>query len=486
MKIKLLITSLLLIVFVVMINISIHAATWEFKWNNTVVNVPLGGNLSEYSLKPEARLYRDGMVLTDADINYNREGDWLYFMSNVNTTKVGTYKVWYKANENKYRPGTCTGYKALISFVVGDSVSPTIDIINKEFFMQRIGSDPTQAKLEELNEIIKSNLVAKDNYSECEIVINHHINFTQIGSYEVEATAIDESNNRDTKTFNVVIFDSSYPVISFLSDELYLKLPLNGDVAIRNYFSAFDEIDGDISDFIEYPTLKLNEITEYDYTVSVKNKSGNKTTKTVRIKVVDDTPPTMTLSTHNLILDYKTDLDSYDFSSKVKLSDNLPIDYDNLSIITDAKNKVGSYTVWYSYTDGVYDVSDEIELKMVSKEKPKIMADDIIIKSKSNISLKDYITVIDDSDDLVYESIEIDDSNVNYSKEGTYYATVYAVNSSGMSATERIKVVVDNSIISGINIPILIIMIIFALITLGYGSFFVYYFVIRKKKFNKQ
>ena len=180
---------------------------------------------------------------------------------------------------------------------------------------------------------------------------------------------------------------------------------------------------------------------------------------------------------------YKT---AYDFASKVSLTDNLPINYDNLSITTDVKNEVGSYTVWYSYTDGVYDVSDEIELKMVSKEKPKIMADDIIIKSKSNISLKDYITVIDDSDDLVYESIEIDDSNVNYSKEGTYYATVYAVNSSGMSATERIKVVVDNSIISGINIPILIIMIVFALITLGYGSFFVYYFVIRKKKFNKQ
>ena len=486
MKIKILISSFLFLISIILINVSSYAATWEFKWTDTVVNVPLGGNLSEYAQKPQARLYRDGVLLSDANISYNREGDWLYFMSNVNTTRIGTYKVWYKATENRYCPGTCSGYKALVSFVVGDSVPPTIDIINYDFFMQRIGSEPTQNKLDELNEIIKSNTVARDNYSTCEIILNHHINFTQTGTYEVEATAVDESNNRDTKKFNVIIFDSSYPVITFLSDELYLKLPLNGDVAIRNYFSAHDEVDGDISSLIEYPSLKLNEICEYDYTVTVKNKSGNMSSKTVRVKVVDDTPPTMTLTTHNLILDYKTDLESYDFSSKVKLSDNMPINYNNLYIYTDAKNKVGSYTVWFSYTDGVYEVSDEIELKCVSKEKPKIIADDIIIKTKSNVRLKDFITIIDDSDDLIYESLEIDDSSVNYSKEGTYYATAYAINSSGLSSTERIKVIIDNSLISGVNLPILIIMIIFALITFGYGLFFIYYFVIRKKKLNNK
>ena len=486
MKIKLFILSISIIVFTILCNCNTFAATWEFRWTNTVVHVPLGGNLSEYSVIPEARLYRDGVLLSDANITYLREGDWLYFMSNVNTTRVGTYKVWYKASEkDKYKPGTCTGYKALISFVVEDLVNPKVDIISDNLFVQRESVTPTTARYEEIINDIKTNVNASDNYSECEIVLTHNIDFTTVGTYDVEASAIDSSGNRASKPFKVTIYDSSYPVITFNGNgDNYLKLPLDGNVNIRDYFSATDAIDGDISSAIEYPMLKIDEICEYDYTVTVKNKSGNMSSKTIRISVVDDIPPTMVLQTHNLILDYKTDFSEYDYSSKVSLSDNLPINWNNLNITTDVKNEVGTYTIWYSYTDGVYTVSDEITLKCISKEKPKIVADDIVIKAKSNVNLKDFITIIDDSDNNVYESLEIDDSNVNYLKEGTYYATVYATNSSGLSATERIKVIISGSILGGVNMPILIILIIFVVITLGYGGFFVYYFVIRKRKKN--
>ena len=40
---------------------------------------------------------------------------YLCFLSNVNTTRVGTYKVWYKAYESNYIPGTCTDYKCLVT-----------------------------------------------------------------------------------------------------------------------------------------------------------------------------------------------------------------------------------------------------------------------------------------------------------------------------------------------------------------------------------
>lgn len=486
LKLKVGFVTIVFFLISILINCNIYAATWEFRWTNTVVNVPLGGNLSEYALIPEARLYRDGVLLSDANVSYLREGDWLYFMSNVNTTRVGTYKVWYKASEKeKYKPGTCTGYKALISFVVQDLVPPKVDIISDNLFIQRESVSPNPQRYEELINEIKENINAYDNYSECEKILNHNIDFTTTGTYDVEGSAIDSSGNRTTGNFKVTIYDSSYPVLTFNgSGENYLKLPLNGNINIRNYFSAYDEIDGDISSSIEYPMLKIDELSEYDYTVTVRNKSGNTTSKTIRVYIVDDTPPTMTLKTHNLLLDYKTDFDEYDFTSKVSLIDNLPINYDNLEITTDVKNEVGTYTVWYSYTDGVFIVTDEIEIKCISKEKPRIIADDIVIKAKSNVSLKDYITIIDDSDCNVYESLEIDDSKVNYLKEGTYYATVYATNSSGLSSTERIKVIISNSVLGGINIPILIILIVFVAITIGYGGFFIYYFVIRKRKNN--
>ena len=481
MKIKILVFNLIFIFLIVITNINIHAATWEFRWTNTVIHMPLGGNLSEYSLIPEAKLYRDGVLLTDANISYMREGDWLYFMSNVNSTKIGTYKVWYKASENeKYKPGTCNGYKALISFVVEDSIPPKIDLINDNLFIQRV-KDITDENRGILLDKLDKNVVVSDNYSDCDIKFNHNINFTLNGTYPVDVTAIDLSGNRTTKTFNVTIYDSSYPVIDFKGEEV-LKLPLNGDINIRDYFQAYDEIDGDISANINYPELDLSIASDFLYTVTVKNKSGNETSYTIKIYVIDDTPPIIEAYSKTLIVDYKTNFDEYNFTNKVKIIDNQPVNYDNLSIETDIKNEVGNYKVYYYYTDGINYASEEINIKCVSKEKPKIIADDIIIKTKSNVSLKDFIRVEDESDALVSESLEIDDAEVNYKKAGTYYASVYAINSSGLSQTERIKVIIQNGGLSGINIPILIIMIALSFVTIGYGIFFVYYFYFRKKK----
>lgn len=481
MKLKIFILMIFTILLTTIFSFNTYAATWEFRWTNTVVRIPLGGNLSEYSIIPEAKLYRDGILLADANVSYLRTGDFLNFLSNVNTTKIGTYKVWYKASENdKYCPGTCTGYRELISFIVEDSIAPKLDIIKDNLFIQRVSSLTPEAYDDLLNKI-NNNINASDNYSDCEIKINQSVDFTTNGSYPIDVSAIDTSGNRTTKSFNVTIYDNSYPVINYNGEE-ELDLPLNGNINIRDYFSAYDEVDGDISSLIQYPALDLTTINEYNYTVTVKNKSGNSTSRTIRINVIDNSAPTITIPQKTLLLDYKTDFESYDFSSKVIIKDNQPIDYDNLSITTNVVNEVGTYTVWYSYTDGINTVSDELTIKCISKEKPKIYTDDIIIDKDSNVELKNYITVIDDSDDNIMDSVEIDDSKVTYNKEGTYYANVYAINSSGLSSTERIRIIVGNSGISNINIPILIMLIILSVVTIGYGVFFIYYFLIKKKK----
>ena len=76
---------------------------------------------------------------------------------------------------------------------------------------------------------------------------------------------------------------------------------------------------------------------------------------------------------------------------------------------------------------------------------------------------------------------------VNYKKSGTYYADVYVANSSGLSSQERIKVVIkSDNILNGINIPLLILVILLGLATIGYVGFFIYYFVIKKRKENHQ
>jgi hypothetical protein len=101
-----------------------NASTWSYKWEHTTVEIPVGESIYDYEKIPKAKLYKDGIELKDADIKIITKGDWLYYLSNVNTNVVGDYYVWYKAYEYKYMPGTCHDYKCLITFKVVDNEKP--------------------------------------------------------------------------------------------------------------------------------------------------------------------------------------------------------------------------------------------------------------------------------------------------------------------------------------------------------------------------
>ena len=109
MKIKIIIG--LVLTFIYLNSINILATTYYYEWENTIINIPVFSSLEKYQDIPRAHLFVDG-VEVDCDLKYNIEGDWLYYLSNVNTSKVGEYKVWYKVYENRlYKPGTCKGYR---------------------------------------------------------------------------------------------------------------------------------------------------------------------------------------------------------------------------------------------------------------------------------------------------------------------------------------------------------------------------------------
>ena len=109
--------------FFLLLSFKSNAASWHFEWEQTYIEVPLYANIDLYVTIPFARLYKDNHLLEDAEITYQRTGDWLYLLSDVDTTKIGTYQVWYKAYEKKYLPGQCQGYKTLVTFQVTDDVT---------------------------------------------------------------------------------------------------------------------------------------------------------------------------------------------------------------------------------------------------------------------------------------------------------------------------------------------------------------------------
>ena len=184
------------------------------------------------------------------------------------------------------------------------------------------------------------------------------------------------------------------------------------------------------------------------------------------------------------MLDYKTNFETYNFYQHIKsLTDNVDINLDNLKINHTMENKIGNYMITYTYSDGVYSVSDSIDVNLISYQSPKILVSDISVNENTNVNLKDYISVVDESDEYIAESIEVDDKDVLYDTEGTYYATAFCMNSSGLSSTVKFKVIVtSDSIFSKANIGMTITAIILFVLLIGVVTAVGIYLYIKKKK----
>ena len=403
MRKTILFITLLISLFLLSFNNIFASASWKYVWSNTIVEIPIGESVENYKDKPYAILYKNNVALTDTNITYNREGDWLYYLKNVNTEKIGEYKVWYKAYDSVYIPGTCVDYKCLITFVVKDSIKPELKIINDTIYL------PIDSQYD-----FNDNIIATDNYGIKDIKFNTSVDFTKCGEYDVEAIVIDMGGNYVKNKYKIVIYDdATIPIITCnaVGDDIYI--PCKMDYDIKKYFKAVDEKDGDITEKIEYPSIDNDTVKTYDYTVSVKNSKGHSASYNVKIHVVDEEAPVLILNTHSLMLDYKTNFDNYNFYQHIKsLTDNVDINLNNLKIDHTMENKIGNYMINYTYTDGVYTVSDSIDVNLISYESPKIIVSDISLNEKSSINLKDYISVIDESDEYISESIEIDDKDV--------------------------------------------------------------------------
>lgn len=482
---KYILAILIFISIISMLSVRGYCATYRYEWKNTVVDIPIGQSLDRYRFIPKADLYIDDKLVTDAVITYRCEGDWLYFLKDVDTAHVGEYKVWYKAYEtSKYRPGTCNGYKSIIVFRVIDNQSPVINVLSDEISFRRTATNLSLSD-DELKNKLLNNVVVKDNYSSVSIQFDESIDTTIPGKYEVKVIAYDENYNYSTAKFNFYVYEDRKPTLSCVSPDNIIKVNYSNNIDIRPFLVANDYVDGNITNKILIPNIK-NDIGTNMYTVSVRNSNNLVTSLDVIVEVVDDTPPIITLTNSVAAIDYQTDIESFDFKKYIdSIEDNQQINYDNLKITHDIVNKVGSYNVKYEYTDGVSTDSKILELRLISKQKPELELTDITIKKKDNINLLDYVYVFDQSDDLVSDSIVIDDSNVNYNKKGVYYATVYAINSSGVSNTADLQITItDSSLFNGDNLPLIIVSALLIISTLGYSAFFIRYFIHKRHQLS--
>lgn len=423
------------------INVDIHAAAWSYKWENTTIEIPLGASINDYYLKPKASLYKDNVLLEDAEINIISEGDWMYYLSDVNTKRVGTYEVWYKAFETeKYRPGTCNGYKCKVSFIVYDDIKPEISVL-EETITLRLNS--------EFDPLI--NVIAKDNYDE-DLTIDYitNLDLQKNGEYIVNVYAIDSSNNKAETSYKVIV-NSNPPIIKYNHKEI--NIPLNGAIDIKAYFEAYDEILGDVTSYLEYGEYdEENEILKPIDTTTIGKKlltvrlmiQNHIIMKQYEANIIDDVAPIMSFNQRDInegiTLDYNYGYENYDFLKHVSITDNVEIDYNNLTFNTNCEKKVGTYTVWYYYNDSKFNVTGSLVVHLISYDPPVIEVSDITTYVYEQIEYENYIKIIDESDPNILSRMKIFSDNVDMATPGIYYAEVYVINSSGRDAEEKIRV----------------------------------------------
>ena len=134
------------------------------------------------------------------------------------------------------------------------------------------------------------------------------MNVNQLGTYDLSVTATDSFSNTASKVIKVDVVDDEAPKFKVAGVETgyVVQVPINGSQDISSYVTASDNVDGDVSPFIESnQELDTTKAGIQDIKLSVTDSSGNVNEKTFTFAVSDLTAPVVTLSQGNdIVIDY--------------------------------------------------------------------------------------------------------------------------------------------------------------------------------------
>lgn len=150
------------------------------------------------------------------------------------------------------------------------------------------------------------------------------LNVNQLGTYSVDVVACDQFNNETSKTIIVDVIDEVAPKIEVLGagEGYVVEVPINGSNDLSSYVKATDNVDGDVTPFIEADAqLDATKKGFQTITLKVSDTSGNETKETLTFAVSDLEAPQMTLKAGNdITVDYGKEFILTDY---VTITDNL-------------------------------------------------------------------------------------------------------------------------------------------------------------------
>jgi alpha-tubulin suppressor-like RCC1 family protein len=320
---------------------------------------------------------KDIEVIIDTDIDYDNLGDYTVTMTFIDES----------GNESKDQ----------FNVQILDMSAPSFDIIQSQEF--------------EENEVdsfdwltLVNNLY--DNYT-TEIhleVVTNTVDFTAVGDYVVTITAVDEFFNFYSQTFEVSVLDTEPPIFDVYNQEIESGQfdDINWIYYIEN---AKDDSNGllsfsEVADNVDYDTPGT-----YEVTVKVSDQSGNETSKTFEVAVIDTTPPEFDIT----IEAREGDINWTEYVSNI--TDNSKGDF----VVEEVEDNViynqpGLYTVIVSVSDESNNTAYRtLNITVVDTIKPQVSLNPSLDSIEKDSTYTEYgITAIDVTDTTYTIEGEVD------------------------------------------------------------------------------
>lgn len=348
------------------------------------------------------------------DISYVTINDWNKFVSKL--TGINVSKVTGKFVKNNTRIRELPDTIPPVLTLYGET-SMTLEI--NELFI-----DPGASAIDDSGATIKVKASSFDT--------------TKVGEFTITYTAIDPSGNISTATRNVTVADTIPPVINLFGDTS-MTLEIN-EPFIDPGYSAIDNSRATIS-ITTSGTIDISKIGVYTLTYTAIDPSGNLSTATRTITIVDTIPPVITLigtSTMNIEIN-----SSFIDPGVIVIDDSKAVITPSISNNLDL-SKIGVYAIIYTAIDPSGNTSTTTRTINVIDTIPPVIA----LEGPNPMTVEintPYIepgaSAIDNSKAIINVTSSTD---VDVSKLGLYKVTYTAIDPSGnTSTTIRIVNIVD-------------------------------------------
>ena len=265
-------------------------------------------------------------------------GDEVKIISDVNSSKVGTYRVLYYIKDSSGHIVTVTRIVKVV-----DRVVPQLTLLGDAIVSLEVGSQYEDAGAEAYDNV-DGNIT--DN-----IVVTNLVDMGSVGTYIITYNVKDKQNNQATEiTRTINVMDSTKPQLTLIGDPI-VSLEI-GSVYLDLGAEAYDYVDGNIShNIVVHNPVDMTSLGEYTITYNVKDAQNNEATEiSRRVNVVDTTKPLLTLRGES-VLTIEVGTPYEDLGAVA--SDNADGNITSSIVVNNSLNMnvLGSYTIVYNVED---------------------------------------------------------------------------------------------------------------------------------------